>query len=148
MTSCRRGKGGTDGAADFGDLNYLAVLVGAVAYWLVGAVWYSPVLFGKKWGAITGITADNSGSYAVTYGLSLVLMFVQVVAVSFLAHAVSASDFVDGLQLGLGVSVAFCAGQLLINQIYDKRSMPLFWINAGYAIVGLTVASIIVTLWD
>jgi hypothetical protein len=133
---------------DFADLNWLAVLVGAVAYWLLGALWYSPVLFGKKWGAITGITAENAGSPVATYLGSLVVMFLQVTAVAFLAHATGVTELVDGLELGLGIGVGFCALQLVLNQLYEKRSRELLAINAGYAIVGLTIASVIVTLWD
>ena len=133
---------------DFADLNWLAVLVGAVAYWLVGALWYSPVLFGKKWGAITGITAENAGSPVATYLGSLVVMFLQVTAVAFIAQAIGVTELVDGLELGLGISVGFCALQLVLNQLYEKRSRELLAINAGYAIVGLTIASVIVTLWD
>lgn len=133
---------------DFADLNWLAVIVGAVAYWLVGALWYSPVLFGKKWQAITGVTAENSGGLVATYLGSLVVMFLQVTALAFIAQAIGVTELVDAIELGLGISVGFCALQLLLNQIYEKRSRELMMINAGYAIVGLTLASVIVTLWD
>ncbi|MEX2458121.1 MAG: DUF1761 domain-containing protein [Actinomycetota bacterium] len=133
---------------DFADLNWLAVLVGALAYWLVGALWYSPVLFGKKWQAITGITAENAGSPVATYLGSLIVMFLQVTALAYLAHAIGVTEIVDALELGLGISVGFCALQLLLNQLYEKRSRELLAINAGYAIVGLTIASVIVVLWD
>lgn len=134
--------------SDFADVNYLAVLVGALAYWIIGALWYSPVLFGRRWGEITGITAENAGNPMASYLGGLVVLFVQVTGLAFLANATRGSTLVDGLQLGLGVSVAFCVTQLLLNQIYERRSGTLFAINAGYAVVGLTVAALIVTLWD
>ena len=133
---------------DFADLNWLAVLAGAVAYWLVGALWYSPVLFGKRWGAITGITAENAGSPVATYLGGLVILFLQVTALAFLAQAIGVTEIVDALELGVGISVGFCTLQLLLNQVYEKRSRELLAINAGYALVGLTVASVIVVLWD
>ena len=34
---------------DFGAVNWLAVGVGTVAAFMVGWLWYSPLLFGKKW---------------------------------------------------------------------------------------------------
>src|SRR3954449_3921530 len=39
-------------------LNLLAVFVSAVILWLLGAVWYSPVLFAKPWMAALRITPD------------------------------------------------------------------------------------------
>jgi len=134
--------------SDFKDLNYLAILIGAVAYWLVGALWYSPVLFGKRWQELTGVTAENAASPMLTYLGGLVLLFVTCVGLGFLTETSGASDVKDGLQLGLGVSIAFVTAQLVLNAMYEKRPRALVAINAGYAIVGITLASIIIVLWD
>jgi hypothetical protein len=32
-----------------GDLNWPAVIVAALAYFAIGAVWYAPPVFGKAW---------------------------------------------------------------------------------------------------
>jgi uncharacterized protein DUF1761 len=134
--------------SDFAKLNYLAVLAGAVAYWLLGALWYSPVLFGKRWGTITGITGENAGSPVVTYLGGLVILFVQVAGLAFLAAATGIVRTADYIQLGLGVGIAFCAMQLVLNQMYEKRSGALLGINAGYAILGLTLAAFVLSLID
>jgi hypothetical protein len=34
---------------NFGSLNYLAVLVAAISTFVLGGLWYSPLLFGKAW---------------------------------------------------------------------------------------------------
>jgi hypothetical protein len=31
------------------DINWLAVLVAGIAYWALGALWYSKILFSNKW---------------------------------------------------------------------------------------------------
>src|SRR6476661_11169550 len=36
------------GVLDYGDMNWLAVVCAGLAYWLLGAVWYS-ALFSKAW---------------------------------------------------------------------------------------------------
>jgi hypothetical protein len=41
--------------------NYVAVFVAALAYWLLGAVWYG-VLFGKQWMALENITPEQASS--------------------------------------------------------------------------------------
>ena len=40
-------------------INYLAVIVAAVASFAIGAVWYSPVLFAKHWMAAHGFTLES-----------------------------------------------------------------------------------------
>ena len=32
-----------------GDLNWLAVLVAALVYFILGAIWYAPPIFGRAW---------------------------------------------------------------------------------------------------
>src|ERR1700726_4878905 len=61
--------------------NYVAVFVAALAYWLLGAVWYS-ALFNKPWMALEHITAEQvSGTnpvtpYIIAFILNLVIAFV------------------------------------------------------------------------
>jgi hypothetical protein len=40
-------------------LNFLAILVAAVAAFVLGALWYSPVLFAKQWMKAHGYTPDK-----------------------------------------------------------------------------------------
>ena len=39
----------------FSDMNWLAVLVAAVAYFMLGALWYSKALFGNAWIKYSGV---------------------------------------------------------------------------------------------
>ena len=42
------------------DMNYLAVLAGAVISLAIGALWYSPPLFGNAWLALIGKTKEQA----------------------------------------------------------------------------------------
>ena len=46
-------------AAIFSNINWLAVLVATIAYFMLGAVWYSKALFGAKWASPVGIDMNN-----------------------------------------------------------------------------------------
>lgn len=39
---------------DLGGLNWLAVIVSAVVYFVIGAAWFTPAVFGKPWMAAIG----------------------------------------------------------------------------------------------
>ena len=70
------------------DVNWLAVFVGAVLAFVLGWLWYSPMLFGKKWAAGNGIELGTAQSMpmgamaAQAIGLLLVSWFIGVTAVS------------------------------------------------------------------
>ena len=61
--------------------NYGAIVVSAVAYWMLGALWYG-VLFGGRWMALEGITMEQAKSlnpvlpYVITLLLNLLMAFV------------------------------------------------------------------------
>ena len=60
--------------------NYAAVIVAAIAYWILGAIWYA-ALFGKQWVALEGITeAQMKGAnpvlpYVITLLLNLLIAY-------------------------------------------------------------------------
>lgn len=64
------------------NINWLPVLVAAIANMAIGGFWYSPVLFAKQWMKLVGASAIFSGAivgfwawlgFAATTSLSLVI---------------------------------------------------------------------------
>ena len=57
-----------------GDLNWLAVIVAAIAYFAIGALWYSPPVFGTAWMSAGGVSAEEieGGPGAAVYAVPLV----------------------------------------------------------------------------
>jgi hypothetical protein len=61
--------------------NYAAVFVSALAYWVLGALWYG-FLFAKPWMALEQMTAEKAASmnpvlpYIITFVLDLLIAFV------------------------------------------------------------------------
>src|SRR5260221_14675065 len=55
-------------------LNYPAILVSAIAYWMLGALW-SGLLFGARWMVLENITVEQAraGGSALPYLISFVL---------------------------------------------------------------------------
>ena len=53
------------------EVNWIAIVVAAVASFLLGGLWYSPVLFGKAWQRETGLTDEQlkKGNMAKIFGL-------------------------------------------------------------------------------
>ncbi len=52
-------------------LNVTAILVATVSGFVVGGLWYSPLLFGNAWMRAAGISEEqvNGGYYAKIFGL-------------------------------------------------------------------------------
>jgi hypothetical protein len=118
------------------EIHWLAILLAAVAGFMVGGVWYS-LLFGKAWMAARGVTKEQvqaSGAnpgmmFGITFLLDLVMAFV-------LDHVFGTYTPTPGLQLSLliagGIALGFVIPAMAVNYLYQQASRNLFLIDAGH----------------
>ncbi|MBE0647558.1 MAG: DUF1761 domain-containing protein [Bacteroidales bacterium] len=132
-------------------INWWAVIVATVAFWVLGALWYSPVLFGKRWQKELGFTDEylKSGSMVITFGLSFVLMLVMVFGMSLMLNFHKPEDicWLNGMYLGFFAGLFFAITAIGINYLYQRRSIVLWLIDGFYMIIGLGIAGIILGAW-
>jgi len=94
------------------NVNYWAVLVAGVVYFVLGGLWYSPLLFAKPWMAALGKTEEQIrqqggaiGAYAISFIGSLISAFVLAMFVRMQAPA----SLQTGLTTGFFVWFGFVA---------------------------------------
>lgn len=128
--------------------NYPAVLVSAVAYWLLGALWFA-VLFGKPWMALEHITEEQA------HGINPVLPYIISFALNFLIAFVlaqlciwrNANTTGRGAALGILVWIGFVGPVTYSTYMYEMRPKELFAINEFYPLVGLCLMGTILGAW-
>ncbi len=122
-------------------INPLAVLAAAAATFAIGGLWYS-VLFAKPWQKATGLSNDElrSGVVRVFVGSALLAL---VMAAS-LAAFIGSGGAVFGLLAGLAAGITWVAAAFGINYLFERRSVRLWLINAGYNVVTFGVMGVIV----
>ena len=134
-----------------GDLNWWAVIVATVAYWILGAIWYAQAVFGRAWLRAGGIEIqEGQRPGASVIIVPLIANFLAVVATGMLAVATSSTDAADALVLGAVVWAGYVIGLTLLGATFDNRPNAPLWftINVAYHLIGLLGAALIVTLWD
>ncbi len=134
-----------------GNLNWLAVLCAALAYFALGALWYSKVLFADRWLALTGIDPKNPDAtkgMAVVMTSSFLLMFIAALGIAILQSKLQLTGgWMSGLKLGLVTGLFFGATAISISYLYEKRPTGLHFINGGYTVVGNILAAIVICSW-
>lgn len=136
-------------SALFSNINWLAVLVGGLAYFMLGAVWYSG-LFGKAWIRLAGINMNDPNAkkgVAQIMMSSFVLMVVVSVGLGILITRIGSSGWMTGLKVGLIAGICFSATAISISYLYEKRPLGLHLINGAYNILGCVLAGIIIAVW-
>lgn len=132
------------------DINWLAVLVATLAYFILGAIWYSKALFAPKWAKLVGIQmnseASKKGLGTMMMG-SFILIIVTCIALALLVVRLDLFVLASGIKLGLITGICFATTAVSISFIYEKRPTALYFIDCGYHLVGHIAAAIILVLW-
>jgi hypothetical protein len=128
--------------------NYLAILAATVSSFVLGAVWYSPAVFGRVWMRESGFTEKTlraKGGRGRILGVSFLLeLFMAINLAAFLgAKATPAFGAFAGAAAGFGW-VAMSFG---VTYLFEHKSLRIFLINAGYHGVALTVGGTILGAW-
>ncbi|MBS1806417.1 MAG: DUF1761 domain-containing protein [Acidobacteria bacterium] len=133
----------------FPAINYLAVLSCAILLWILGAVWYSPALFAKKWMELIGVTREPGKRDGLLLGMTA--SFFGDLVMSFIIANIlvwaNISGFQRGAVLGVLLWIGFIAAPNLPQGLYEKRPFKLFAINSGYWLVGLLIVGGILASW-
>jgi len=135
------------------DLNWLAVIVAAIAFFAIGAIWYAPPLFGKAWAEAGGFSLPQPGERPnpAIYVTPLIGSVLSAIALGMIAKASGTDTFEEGIVLGIVVAIGFAISIALVTaQFETTKPKPMVWgaINGGYHMVGNLVAAIIVASWE
>jgi hypothetical protein len=131
----------------FGDLNWLAVIVATIVWFILGSVWYTDALFGKQWREATGVEMDGPPGVNIIVG-TLVLYFITAVTLGLIAVSIGADDFADGLVLGLVANIGFIGVNRAVTGLYEGANTALMKINASLNILAFAIMGVILALWN
>ena len=113
-------------------VSWIGVIVGAVAAFLAGWLWYSPILFGKPWAAGHGIQLGTAQT--MPFG-AMITQFVGLLLLSWLVGVTAVESHLMTLVL---VVIAFCVLQAS-NSLFTKKPGAVIGIEAGYWIVAAII---------
>lgn len=131
---------------DFSKLNFLAILVAAGTTFMLGGLWYSPLLFAKSWMREAGITEEQTrqANMARVFGFSALAALVMAWN---LAMFIGPQGTAFGTFAGLATGLGWVAMSLGVIYLFEQRSLKLWLINSGYQVVAYTVMGAILGAW-
>ena len=132
---------------DISQLNYLAIFVAALSTFLIGGLWYSPLLFSKAWMQENGFTVEDlkGDNMARIFGGALVLGFIM--SFNLAAFLADSSDLAWGITAGALAGIGWVATSMGVTYLFERKSFKLFLINAGYHAISFMIMGAIVGVW-
>ena len=123
-----------------GDLDWLAVVVGAVVFLAVGYAWFGP-LFGRQWSAGTGIPMVSGTPATGKLVAAFVYSFVLSGAVNY--FGVLDGDIEHSLVTGILLGVAVIGAASYAAVVWEKQKQSVWVINTLYLFVAITIVTYI-----
>lgn len=136
------------------NVNYLAVVVAAVASMAVGFLWYG-VLFKKQWMSLMGLTTESVANMKMTANQAYMWQFVASLVMAYvLAHSLLfANAYLNigavraGVMAGFWNWFGFVAPVTIGIVLWENKPWTLWFLNVSNYLVSLLVMGIILSIW-
>jgi hypothetical protein len=148
----------TDGGTmqNWPTVNYLAIVVAAIVIFVLGGLWYSPVLFAKRWMALQGRTEEQVRAQAAAANMPVLYLsaFITSLLIAWVLgiltihfSAVMPRNAAHGALLGFFCWLGFAGSTSYATAIFSGKPKQLWFIDSMYNLVSFVLAGIILAVW-
>lgn len=134
------------------EVNYIAVLVAAIASMAVGYLWYGPI-FGKMWMSLSGISKEQideakaKGGMGKNYAIAYVFASLMAYVLAHFVNVWQVVDVVSAFQLTFWVWLGFIVTVMANSVLWERKPVKLYFLNIAHYLVAIFVMALILTLW-
>ena len=133
-------------------IKYPAVIVATLAHFLLGGLWYSPLLFESKFIQLINWSPEQlrqveSQSHVKELVIAFVMSFLLVYILAHFVQYTKATNAIGGIQTAFWLWLGFIVTTHVPMVLFERRSFGLFLINVAYQFVGCAIAGAILAMW-
>ena len=125
-------------------INWLAILAAVVIKQAIGALWYSPALFGPSWCKLAGVSEAEMKAGLVK---ALIPDVIGSALMAFVLVHAGAHNWAQGAAVGFFNWLGFVAVATLGSVTFEKRPLQLYLINNGYLLLALLLMGAVLAVW-
>ncbi|PCI29957.1 hypothetical protein COB55_01085 [Candidatus Wolfebacteria bacterium] len=134
------------------EVNFIALIVAAVASMVIGMAWYSQALFGSSWAKAAGLSSEALAKIKRKgMGRTLITALVASIVMGYVLVAgialTGANSFAAGAELGFWVWLGFIATTSLGIVLWEGKPWKLWIINNSYQLISVAVMGGILASW-
>ena len=125
----------------------VAILGAGVAGWIFGAIWYG--VLSKAYQRALGLNPDDCKGKKMPM-TPMVVSFLAAIVMSAVLYQLLTNLGVMGVApaalAGLTIGVGFLATSVLVNNLFQQKSMALTAIDAGHWVLAVVVEAVVISL--
>ena len=137
-------------------VNWLAILVAGIVIFMLGGLWYSPVLFAKRWIALQNKTEEQMRAeaaaanmplmYASAFITGLIIAWAMAMVFAHIADDMP-MNAAHGALFGALLWLGFAATTSYATALFSGKPRQLWFIDSAYNLVSFVLAGIILAVW-
>jgi Protein of unknown function (DUF1761) len=130
-------------------VNWMAVVLAAVVYFMMGAIWYT--VLAEPWRVGVGKTQEqlmaHNGGSPMPYIITLICNVILASVLAQLIVATGKATAMHGLRVGFLAWAGFIATTIMMDYQYEGRTFTIWAINTGYPLVGMLMMGAVLGAW-
>jgi hypothetical protein len=129
-------------------INHFAVVAAALSTFVIGGLWYSPLLFQRPWMDAARLTEQElrKGNVPLIFGLAF--LFALIMAYNLAAFLSGPDTTVAwGAAAGGLAGIGWVALSIAILGLFERRPLKYVLINGGYFATAFIVMGVILGAW-
>lgn len=133
---------------DISTLNWFAIVAAALSNFVIGGLWYSPLLFGKQWMMENKFKEEDlkSGGTTPIFIFTFVFSFIMAFNLAMFLNDSKTTPLwgaIAGFLAGFGwVALAFC-----IIALFERKKIRYMLIHSGYVTMSFVIMGLIIGSW-
>ena len=112
-----------------------AVLAAALVNFAIGGLWYSPLAFSRAWMDAAGLDEARLRQAPMGRVFALAFAAALVMALNLAAFIGRGAGLAFAVSAGLAAGLGWAAMSLAVLYLFERRSLRLWLINAGYLVL-------------
>jgi len=125
------------------DLHYVGIIIATITGMILGALWYSPLLFGNLWMKSIGKTPETLGSTIKPIIGSIIANLLTAFGIAILFSFVGVESFSKAITIGAVSGILIIFPAMLSDNLFCGWGGTLLFIQTGYRVITVIFMSII-----
>ena len=128
-------------------INWLAVTVAAIVYFIIHFLWYFPFAFGNLWLRLVGKESEPKSKIIRDTIIMIPTSFFTVLFMEMMIDLTGMNDIASALILSILIWIGFVATIAINQNNFNDRGVKLFFLEYGFYLVGFIIVAIILALF-
>ena len=131
-------------------IHYTAVIVAAVIQFIIGGLWYSPILFAKKWIALNNLNPETApkGNMPLQFGSALIAALISSHALACIISLSATTTVLSGVSIGFLCWLGFTGVPTFTTSLFSRKPIKLWMIDDGYYMLSFMISGGILAAWQ